>query len=88
MKEVRLSGRQWTIVVSKNYRMKEVGEAVSPSPSLLLQGDMGMGGSHSLLVMYILTERQTRNHDWYRGKNSQKSTRGNFSNYGNKLVAI
>ena len=68
--------------------MKEVGEAVSPSPSLLLQGDMGMGEPHSLLAMYVSAERPTYDHDWYWGKNRQKSTRGNFSDYGNKLVTM
>ncbi len=32
----KFSNRQWTIVVSKNYRIVEVGEAVSPPSSLAL----------------------------------------------------
>ena len=42
-------------------------EAVSLSlpPSLSLQGDMGMGESHSLLAMYVSAEMQTFDHDWY-----------------------
>ena len=50
---------QWTIVTSKNYRIVEVRETISPSPTLSLQGDVGMGGPHSLLAMYVSVERQT-----------------------------
>ena len=35
-RELRLSGHQRTIVVSKNYRIVEVEEAVSPSPLTII----------------------------------------------------
>ena len=42
------------------------GRAISLQPSLLLQGDMGMGEPHSLLAQYVsAAERQTYDHDWY-----------------------
>ena len=89
-RQLWLSGRQRTIVVSKNYRIVEVGEAVSPPSSLLLQGDMDMGEPHSLLAMYVSAEKQTFDHDGYWGRNKKKKkekkkkkpTRGEFSNYG------
>ena len=71
-RELRLSGRQRTIVVSKNYRIVEVGEAVYPSSSLSLQGDMGMGEPHSLLAMYVSAEKQTFDHDGHWGRNRKK----------------
>ena len=86
-KEVRLSGCQWTIVVSKNYRMVVVGEAVSPPPSLLLQGDMGMGGPISISHVCISGEANL----WLclvLRKKQKKPTRGEFSNYGHQLVAV
>ena len=59
-------------------------KAVSLQPSLLVQGDMGMGEPHSLLAMYASAERQTGDHDWYWGRKSQKDpTRDDFSNYEN-----
>ena len=72
------------IVVSKNYRIVEVGEAVSLPSSLLLQGGMSVGEPHSLLAIYASAERQTCDHDGYLGRNRQKKpTRGEFSNYRN-----
>ena len=54
-------------------------EALSLSPSLLLQGDMGMGKPHSLLAMHAsATERQTCDHDWYRGKQPKRQHVVNF----------
>ena len=35
----------------------ETGENISPSPSQLLQGDVGMGELHSLLAKYVSAER-------------------------------
>ena len=54
-----------SLVVSKNYRIVEVGEAVSLPSSLLLLGDMSMGEPHSLLAIYASAERQICNHDGY-----------------------
>ena len=85
-RELRLSGRQRTIVVSKNYIIVEVEEAVTPPPSLLLQDDMDMGGPHSLLAVYASAEKQIWDHERYWGRNGKKkktTTRGEFSNYGN-----
>ena len=51
--------------------------------SLSLQGDMGMGEPPSLLAMYVSAEKETFDHDCYRGRARQKkSTPGEFSNYG------
>ena len=51
---------------------------------LSLQGNMAMGEYHSLIAMYVSAVKQTLDHDWYRGRNSQKRpTRGEFLNYGN-----
>ena len=54
------SRRQWTIVVSKNYRIVEVGEAVSLPPSLLLQADMGRGEPHSFSHACVSGEANLR----------------------------
>ena len=40
--------------------------------SQLLQGDMSMGGPHSLLAICGSAEKQTFHHDWYRGRNAKK----------------
>ena len=66
------SSLQRTIVVSKNYRIVEVGEAVSLPPSIK-KGDMGRGEPHSLLAMYASTEKPICDHDWYWGRNRQKA---------------
>ena len=36
-------------------------------PSLSLQAEIGMGGPHSLLAMYVSAEKQTLDHIWYQG---------------------
>ena len=41
------------------------------------KSDMGIGEAHSLLAMCASAEKQTFDHDCYRGR-----TRGEFSNYG------
>ena len=57
-------------------------EAVSPSPSLSLQGDMSMGEPHSQLAVYASAKKQIYDHVRYWGRNHQKKpTRGEFSNY-------
>ena len=63
------SKNQQTIVVSRIMER----EAVSLSPTLLLQADMGMGEPHSLLAMYGLTEKQTCDYDRYWERKRQKA---------------
>ena len=59
-------------------------EAVSLQPSLLLQGDMGMGEPHSLLAMCASVERgKPVTMMGTEEENAKKPTRGKFSNYGN-----
>ena len=66
-KEVGHAGYQTTIVVSR------IGsERPSLSPTLSLQGDVAVGGPHSLLAMRVSAEKQTFNHIWYLGGNRQR----------------
>ena len=57
------------------------GKAVSPPPSLLLQGDMGIGGPHSLLAMCTSAEKQIWDYVWYWGRNHQKKKRQHVVNF-------
>ena len=68
--------------------MVEVGEAVSSPPSLLLQGDVGMGEPHSLLAIYASTERQTCDHDLRKKPLKKNQHMGNFQNTKTKLAAV
>ena len=47
-------------------------------PSLLLQGDMGMGGLHSLFAMCASAEKQICDYDWCQGRNGQNQHVLNF----------
>ena len=63
------------MVASKNQRMLVVSrimerEAVSPPPSLSLQGVVGVEGPHSLLAMCVLAGRQAFDHDCYQKINT------------------
>ena len=56
-------------------------------PSLLLQGEIGMEGPHSLLAMYVSAEMQTLDHIWYRGRARQKNQHVvNFQTTEDKLL--
>ena len=78
---------QWTMVSKQN---NESGERPSLlHPSLSLQGEIGMEGPHSLLVMCVSVEKQTLDHIWYRERACQKNQHVmNFQTTKNKLVAI
>ena len=59
--------------------MEREAVSLSLSPSLSLQGDMGVREPHSLLAMYVSAEKQIFEHDWFQGGARQKkSTRGKF----------
>ena len=79
-------GPSATVVVSRLMER----EAVSlPPPFLWLQGDIGVGEPHYLLAMYVSAEKQTFDHDWYRGRAHQKNQYVvNFQTTENKLVAV
>ena len=58
-------------------------------PFLWLQGDVGVGGPHSLLAMCVSAGRQAFNYDWYQGRPRQKNQHVvNFQTMENKLVAV
>ena len=57
-------------------------------PSLLIQGDMGMGRPHSLLNVYASAERQTCDYDGYWEGNRQNHHVMNFQTTETKLVAV
>ena len=80
--------RQRTIVACKQNN--ESGERPPLlRPSLSLQAEIGIGGPHSLLAIYVSVEKQTLDHIWYRGRARQKNQHVmNFQTTENKLVAV
>ena len=89
-------GRQRTMVTGKNLRtivvsriMKRKTVSLSPPPIQSLQGDVGVGGIHSLLAMCVSAGRQVFDHIWYWRRARQKNQHvGNFQTMENKLVAV
>ena len=66
-----------------------MGESIAPSPSLLLQGDVGMREPQSLLAMYVLAERQTPRPYLVLSKKPPKKINTWFiQNYEKKFVTI
>ena len=82
----------WHAGYRKTIEVSKIGGGrgcLSSPPFLSLQGEIDIGGPHSLLAMYVSAERQTpRPCLILRKKPLKKSKRSNFSNYGKKLVAV
>ena len=82
------SGTRWLLDddnSKQNWQWERPSLSLSLSlPTLSLQGEIGMGGPYSLLAINVSAERQTpRPCLVLRKKPPKKSTRGEFSNYGN-----
>ena len=64
-------------------------DCLSFPPSQSLQGDVGVGGPHSLLAMCVSVGKQAFDRIWYRGRTRQENQHVvNFQTTEDRLVAI